>query len=308
MIAVGVVVPAGVADAVRDVTGIGALGQTLPTVGGFSNLSFRVVIENRLSVVKAATVPVKRADLRREAKVLGVLSGVDEYTLPIPKIVAHGDHGDWTVTVFDELPGENGLTFLSRRSLGYVRQRCVVLARLLQAVQAAAPQPLRDLDLDIASRVGALVQFVTDGLAPSAETEQMLAALSSPAVGRGISLVHGDFGMHNVMWDVDVRRVRVGGLLDWEFAGWGSPLTDVAWLWWTFQFRRIAKEFWPHFVHAYGRVALLALGFESNVILDLVRVQMIQLLSRTDPESAARAEWLRRWRAIDTLSLPLLPE
>ncbi len=306
MIAIGVVVPAGVVDAVRDVTGIAALGPTLPTVGGFSNLSFRVVIANRLSVVKAATMPLKRADLRREARVLSVLNTYDNQSIPTPKIVAHGDHGDWTVTVFDEVPGENGLTFLSRRSLGYVRQRCVVLARLLQAVQNAAPQPLRDVDLDIASRVAALVPFVTEGLVPGAESEQMLAALASPAVGRGISLVHGDFGMHNVMWDVDVRRVRVGGLLDWEFAGWGSPLSDVGWLWWTFQFRGIAHEFWPLFVEAYGRVALQAIGFESSAILDLVRVQMIQLLSRSDPESSARAEWLRRWRALDTLPLPTL--
>lgn len=307
MIAVGVVVPAGVVDAVRDVTGIGALGPTLPTVGGFSNLSFRVVIANRLSVVKAATVPLKRADLRREAKVLSVLHDYDIYSLPTARVVAHGDHGDWTVTVFDEVPGENGLTFLSRRSLGYVRQRCVVLARLLQAVQKASPQ-LRDHDLDIATRVGGLAAFVTDRIAPGPESEQMLNALASSAVGRGMSLVHGDFGMHNVMWDVDVRRVRVGGLLDWEFAGWGSPLTDVAWLWWTLQFRGIAHEFWPLFVDAYGRVALQAIGFEPNAVLALVRIQMIQLLSRTDAESSARAEWLRRWRALDAMPLPVLPD
>jgi aminoglycoside phosphotransferase (APT) family kinase protein len=303
----GVVVPAGVVDAVRELTGVASLGPTLATVGGFSNLSFHVTLNNRLSVVKAATLPLKREDLRREAKILSLLHVYDDITLPAPRMVAHGDHGDWTVTVLDEVPGENGLTFLGKRSLGYVEKRSVVLARLLQAVHRAAPQPVKDPDLDIPVRMAGLRSFVTEEVFADGVSSQMLTALDSRAIGRGVGLVHGDFGLHNVMWDVDVRRIRVGGLLDWEFGGWGSPLTDVAWLWWTLQFRGIADQIWPYFVDAYGAWALRAMGFESGAILDLVRVQMIQLLSRTERESASRIEWLKRWNALDAMSPPALP-
>jgi aminoglycoside phosphotransferase (APT) family kinase protein len=303
----GVVVPAGVVDAVRELTGVASLGPTLATVGGFSNLSFHVTLNNRLSVVKAATLPLKREDLRREAKILSLLHVYDDMTLPAPRMVAHGDHGDWTVTVLDEVPGENGLTFLGKRSLGYVEKRSIVLARLLQAVHRAAPQPVKDPDLDIPTRMVKLRSFVVDEVFADGVSAQMLSALDSRAIGRGVGLVHGDFGLHNVMWDVDVRRIRVGGLLDWEFGGWGSPLTDVAWLWWTLQFRGIGDQIWPYFVDAYGAWALRAMGFESGAILDLVRVQMIQLLSRTERESASRIEWLKRWTALESMSPPSLP-
>jgi aminoglycoside phosphotransferase (APT) family kinase protein len=306
-VGLGVVVPAGVVDAVRELTGVATLGTTHATVGGFSNLSFHAHLNGRYAVVKAATLPLKRDDLRREAKLLGFLESHVDMALPTPRVVAHGDHGDWTVTVLDEVPGENGLTFLGKRSLGYVQKRCVVLARLLQAIHHVAAQPANDPTFEIPVRVADLRSFVGDELFAEGVSEQMLAALESRAIGRGISLVHGDFGMHNVMWDVDGRRIRVGGLLDWEFGGWGSPLTDVAWLWWTFQFRGIADEFWPSFVEAYGAWALRAMGFESTAILDLVRVQMIQLLSRTERESASRVEWLKRWDALSTMALPTLP-
>lgn len=47
-----------------------------------------------------------------------------------------------------------------------------------------------------------------------------------PPVDREVTLVHGDFRTGNFL-------VTPGGLsavLDWEFAHWGSPLEDVAWL------------------------------------------------------------------------------
>jgi aminoglycoside phosphotransferase (APT) family kinase protein len=307
LMGLGVVVPAGVVDAVRELTGVAALGATQATVGGFSNLSFHAHLNGRYSVVKAATLPIKRNDLRREAKILALLESHYDMALPSPRVVAHGDHGDWTVTVLDEVPGENGLTFLGKRSLGYVQKRCIVLARLLQAIHRTTAHPVSDSTLEIPGRMGDLRSFVNDEVFAEGVSAKMLGALESRAIGRGISLVHGDFGMHNVMWDVDGRRIRVGGLLDWEFGGWGSPLTDVAWLWWTFQFRGIADEFWPNFVEAYGAWALLAMGFESGAILDLVRVQMIQLLSRTERESASRVEWLKRWDALDAMPLPALP-
>jgi aminoglycoside phosphotransferase (APT) family kinase protein len=41
-----------------------------------------------------------------------------------------------------------------------------------------------------------------------------------------MTFVHGDFRTGNYL----VENNRVTGLLDWEFAAWGNPLEDVAWI------------------------------------------------------------------------------
>jgi aminoglycoside phosphotransferase (APT) family kinase protein len=41
-----------------------------------------------------------------------------------------------------------------------------------------------------------------------------------------VTLVHGDFRLGNFM----VAKDGLTGVLDWEFARWGSPFEDVAWL------------------------------------------------------------------------------
>ena len=297
---VRVVVPVGVTDGLRELVGMPVMTAPLATVGGYSNLSYHVELDGRPVVVKAATLSSKRADLRREARMLSLLALPGDITLPVPLVIAHGDYGDWTVTVLDFVAGEHGLAALEFKPLANLESRAILLARLLQAVQSAAPQPVLDPDLDIPTRVAELRPFVESVDVLPDVRALMIASIESTIVRRGVALVHGDFGLHNVLWRIESKPARVGlaALLDWEFAGWGCPLTDVAWLWWTLRFRGIADRVWVPFVEAYGDWALRGIGFEAANVLDLVRVQMIQLLSRTDPASAAHGEWLRRWDAL----------
>jgi aminoglycoside phosphotransferase (APT) family kinase protein len=50
--------------------------------------------------------------------------------------------------------------------------------------------------------------------------------------GRGAVLVHGDFGPHNMLFDLEAEQ-PVSGLVDWEFAHFGDPIEDLAWAEWT---------------------------------------------------------------------------
>ena len=44
------------------------------------------------------------------------------------------------------------------------------------------------------------------------------------------TIVHGDFKLDNVMWEVAGERARVGALLDWEMSTIGDPLADLGWM------------------------------------------------------------------------------
>jgi thiamine kinase-like enzyme len=48
--------------------------------------------------------------------------------------------------------------------------------------------------------------------------------------GDGDVITHGDFGPHNMLYDLD--RNVVTAVLDWEFAHRGFPVEDLAWAEW----------------------------------------------------------------------------
>jgi aminoglycoside phosphotransferase (APT) family kinase protein len=59
------------------------------------------------------------------------------------------------------------------------------------------------------------------------------------------ALVHGDFGLHNML----VHESRVGAILDWEFAHAGNPAYDLGY----FYFQAQALSSWERFLDAYAK-------------------------------------------------------
>lgn len=57
----------------------------------------------------------------------------------------------------------------------------------------------------------------------------MLTRIHAVRVGDG-PLVHGDFGPNNLL--IDPAAWQVTAILDWEFAGSGEPVLDLAWCEW----------------------------------------------------------------------------
>jgi aminoglycoside phosphotransferase (APT) family kinase protein len=47
---------------------------------------------------------------------------------------------------------------------------------------------------------------------------------------QGATIVHGDFKLDNVMWEVEGDSARVIALLDWEMSTIGDPLADLGWM------------------------------------------------------------------------------
>jgi aminoglycoside phosphotransferase (APT) family kinase protein len=81
--------------------------------------------------------------------------------------------------------------------------------------------------------VGQLIAMWQDGinqlqLPPSPIIERALGWLATniPADTRPPVLLHGDYGLHNILIEDD----RVACILDWESSNLGHPLEDLAWL------------------------------------------------------------------------------
>jgi aminoglycoside phosphotransferase (APT) family kinase protein len=287
------VIPEPLAEALRTQLGLD-LTTTEATVGGFSHLSFTARSETgRLVVVKAATDPRRRDDVRREAGVLRAWADAVEppaWAPPLfgtiddvlnhpddPKAPNHPDDPNscaerpvgrpngtrltanwWTAVVTYHLEGDSGVALLASRSRD-LAQRFGQLGRLLAAVHraVAAPSVLLVPSPDLAVRWTEVADALEQRLADVAAADRdVLAALIHAAhtarAGRGVTLVHGDAGLHNTIWPSPTTPV----LIDWEVAGLGHPVVDVAWAAWTIHFRSLGAECEDALLDGYGRLPL----------------------------------------------------
>lgn len=268
-----------------------------PTEGGFSHYSAVVMVGSQRCVVKSATLAPKRADLRHEAAILQALAGSG---LPVPSLVALLDTDESTVELLAALPGTSGITVYSRPT-AELRAALAVLASLLAATHSIT------LALDASERglaaraVQALTQLPALPLDDNVRNE-LAASLQHPiwqAAPGG--LVHGDAGLHNLLW-----HPPHAVLLDWEWAGWGTPLFDLAWVWWTLRWRKMPPALWAGLLARY-RVLRPALPAADNATLRaLVLGQIASILGRVVNEPAAYAEWQRRAQWTLGLEFPML--
>jgi aminoglycoside phosphotransferase (APT) family kinase protein len=274
------------------------IGDVTPTVGGFSNVTVHCTIGAVACVVKAATVPAKRVDVRREAYVLAQL---EQSALPTPQLVAFAERGAWALAVTRQLTGLPGIHLYEQspvalesvyRALGSaltcVHQQFLLFDTLMSAEPGQRMPVLAQAELDLAARA-ATIRSALAALPLSPELYAALdAALAHPASATTPAcLVHGDAGLHNVLWDGEAVT-----LLDWEWAGWGSPLVDLAWLRWTIRFRALPTACWEAFLAGYGSGAALDLRPETLHALALGQVATILVRSHGRP--GAWEEWLRR--------------
>lgn len=255
-----------------------------PTAGGFSHPSAFLAIGGRRCVAKAAEAAPKRAGLRYEAAVLGALAG---HGVAAPALVALCENAEWTVEVLAALLGEPGIACYGRAPAEQ-DSALAALAGLLAATHAAPLTPVAGARLperaaELLAQMPALdLDAVVRGALASALAQPIWRAESA-------NLVHGDAGLHNLLW-----HPATPALLDWEMAAWGTPLLDLAWVWWTLCWRDVPAARWHGFLAAYraaGGVRLSARGEEMQA---LALGQIAGLLVRSQGQPAALAEWQRR--------------
>jgi aminoglycoside phosphotransferase (APT) family kinase protein len=267
------------------------------TSGGFSNISVIATIGAERCAIKAATLGLKRADLRREARALTLLASSG---LPIPILVALLEDQAWTVLVSRFAAGEHGLAMLA----GAPQQLSSLYHELGQLLSALHRSPIATIDpaLLLAERARQLLDMLP-ALPIEAELRTPLAASLKHPIWRSrrMSLVHGDAGLHNVLCDGHITA-----LLDWEWAGYGPPLLDLAWLYWTMRWRKLAPADWESFLAGYGRGPALASASSPEVLRALALGQIAGILARVQEQPDAWQEWLLRLRWTLGLAFPVV--
>lgn len=264
-----------------------AIGNITPTMGGFTHHSAFLTIDGQPCAVKASSIAARRDDLRREARLLRLLQGND---LPVPVLLAQTEDAAWTVTVMRRLPGLNALTFYSDNP-ALLESVAASLGRLLAAVHRA-PIVVADPDLQLAARFRRVYEGLPAlGLDP--DIHALLVASLEHRAWHSVTpgLVHGDAGVHNLLWHAGALA-----LVDWEWAGWGCPLLDLAWIAWTLAWRRAPAALWQIVLAAYGDGPASSGDCSPGALRALALGQMAAILHRVQDVPEARAEWLRRVR------------
>lgn len=252
-----------------------------PTFGGFSNLTVRATLAGRPCVIKAATTPAKRADVQHEAQLLPLLYAAG---LPVPEPLALLSDATWSVGITAALPGRNGLSVLAEAP-HELPQAFAALGRMLAAVHAT-PLPGTPADLDLTRRVAVAHAALAELNAPADLVARLQGALEHPLWNNRSGLIHGDSGLHNLLWGPEGAY-----LLDWEWAARGPALLDLAWLRWTIAWRALPASLWDAFCAAYGSLPA-PLDAATQMALALGQIGLI--LARVADQPAARAEWVRR--------------
>jgi aminoglycoside phosphotransferase (APT) family kinase protein len=299
-----ILVPPSLRERIEALTGVAP--RTLDAVGpGRSNLVGGVAVDGRMLVVKAAQRREKRADVQREDAVLALLSDVPS----APKRIGSLIDDEWSVLITEHLGGTAGTDVLpagppaARRRIG--DQLALMLAALIRSVHALAPGPvptseMKRLGLEMDQRMAETADVLladSHGLRPT-DVEAVADALTDRIHARGVAFLHGDPGLHNtvIVKGLEPTNPTVGSgtLVDWEMAGYGNPLHDVAWATWTLRHRGVGPLAIASFLDAYGSTVLTAMGWSEQVAHQIISAQMGTLLIRTRPDSPERTVWLER--------------
>lgn len=271
-------------------------------VGGHSNFVFIVGD----AVIKAASAPIKRADVAREIQLLRAIDGLG---CSAPTLIGSSVDDEWSVLATIKSAGTPGPVNLGQLLFDPSSAAAfgTLMGRLLRTVHGCAPHPAPGA---LFERTGLLADAAQrlPALEISSRTRDALEeSIANPMHAQGAAFLHGDPGLHNVMLDIESdqagTRLRIAALIDWELGGWGNALSDVSWLYWTLWFRGLVAHAWPSFVDTYGPWALRALGWAPNNVRTCVLGQMAVLLVRTDASTAVRDVWLERIGSLETMEI-----
>jgi aminoglycoside phosphotransferase (APT) family kinase protein len=207
-----------------------------PLAGGYSQLSYRFAVvrgddrrEYVLRTDRAASASLTRTDRRAEWETLRFLAAAGA-PVPAPRWAdQNGSELGALSIVSDFVPARNMLELARAGSHSGV-ELALRLAEAAASVHAITPPPTLPRPADWESYVDS--QIASWRALEATHTERLpivryLAAWldrNRPAP-TGFTLVHGEFGLPNVLMDASGRTTVV----DWEYAHVGDPRADLGW-------------------------------------------------------------------------------
>ncbi|WP_339293168.1 aminoglycoside phosphotransferase family protein [Paenibacillus sp. FSL W8-0187] len=215
--------------------------------GGYTNST--LLLEGSDPPVIAKIFKKNSIDARTEINSLTILnnSGVS------PAIYDYFEDNESLYIIMDYIHGVNSQIFLDNGDIDKVREIYKLLGfRLANDIHSIKRRGsgLHFPGIDLIN-----VDIDSFDFVPSSLKDEVKRVLSI-SVNEEETLIHGDFGPHNTIFSNDSLFV-----IDWEWAGWGNPLQDVAWVVWFvhLHYPHVCKELSENFLRTYN--------FYSNVLI-----------------------------------------
>lgn len=249
--------------------------------GGYTNST--LLLEGSDPPVIAKIFKKNSIDARTEIKSLTLLNNVGVS----PTIYEYFEDHESLYIIMDYVNGVNSQKFLDNGDIDKVREIYKLLGfRLANDIHSIKRRgsslhfPVIELtNVDIDS-----FDFV-----PSSLKDEVKRILTISVIEEE-TLIHGDFGPHNTIFLNDSLFV-----IDWEWAGWGNPLQDVAWVVW------FVHLHYPYVCKELSDIFLRTYSLHSNVLIteELVKAfsvsRVTNILNRIkNANEDVKNEWLRR--------------
>ncbi|MEK4046110.1 phosphotransferase [Paenibacillus sp. FSL H8-0048] len=254
--------------------------------GGYTNLTYLMAGAEPPLVAKITNM--SNEDTLNEVEVMRLVQGSCD--TPVVHEVAEMD--GMRIIIMDCMQGRNAQSVLDARDWSRAERIYSRMGQLLAAQIHSRPYQPQETEIRLSNR-SALSQVIQKlEFVPAALGRQSLHFLSAAEAGElPWVLTHGDYGVHNLLCEPD----DLLHVLDWEWAEWGSPLNDVAWVCW------FTKHHYPvqsmllntAFLQGYLSVNPLSFTPQQMKAASLYRVWNILHRLQIAPKEVQR-EWVRR--------------
>jgi len=250
---------------------------------GYTNETYLLNGTRPLLVAKVANS--NNQDIENEVNSLRLLheSGIS------PIVYGHTETTNLKVTLSEFRKGQNGQSFVDHNDL----ERTRVLYKRMAATLANSIHSRKYVNDSCGIRTSNLnelnynLAFVPEVLAD--QSMDILKRVNDrPA---DWVLTHGDFGMHNVLLNADDQLT----VLDWEWAEWGNPLSDVSWVCWFthLHYPEYAKSLNPLFIEEY--LFYSQTNFSPDALKAYCLYKVWKVLNKLDQSPVdVQREWVRR--------------
>jgi len=186
--------------------------------------------------------------------------------------------------IMDYISGTNGQKFMDNDDIDITRN----IYKQLGVILATKIHTIKQNSTFILPTVELLNPSIEDFI-PIHLLKETKSNLKIPVKTEN-SLIHGDYGPHNTIICQDNIII-----IDWEWAGWGNPLQDIAWVLWFvhLHYPHLSKNLSEIFLNAYCSHSNLK--FDKTIIKSFATFKVVNILCRIpNGDTETRNEWLRR--------------
>lgn len=254
--------------------------------GGYTNLTYLMAGTEPPLVAKVTSL--SNEDTLNEIRVMKLVQG----SCNTPAIHEVSEMDGMRIIVMDSMGGVNTQTLLDAKDWVRAEQIYSEMGQLLAAQIHSRPYNRQEQGIRLSNRVQLHVMIKELEFVPGSLGRYSLQLLSAEE-GRDLPwvLTHGDYGVHNILCEAeDTLHV-----LDWEWAEWGNPLNDIAWVCWftKLHYPGAAQRLNEAFIRGYLACSPLSFSPEQIKAASLYKVWNVLHRLQIAPKEVQH-EWIRR--------------